>query len=411
MRTAYVVAPEADAADAVQEAFLKAYARAAAIPRGRAIPAMAAQDRRERGTQSAAIGRAAVRSRITRRGVEPGSSVAASPEAEVLAAETRDHLRRALAVLRDEDREVIGARYLARTFGGRDGRVALPADGHGEVADLARARTVAQIARRHRGRTGRWLTSRCHGCTSPPTKASRTPCGRWPTISRGRWRRRPMERLTSPALVAARLDGAPPGRPGHNGVAAAMDLATRDQGSRHRIGRAARYRSARRRSGAWTPRAPHHLRGTRAKPDGAGRSQCVQRRGAVGSSASPSAPTGSTGAARRRRCSPVRSARSRARDGGRSSAVDALAGFHVPRPPNGTVGPPDATWIDGAHNEQVALVWASSATLPDTTAPGVGLIEMAFRGKIDEGWFKKIVGTGPRWRRSGERPPGLLDQR
>jgi hypothetical protein len=73
------------------------------------------------------------------------------------------------------------------------------------------------------------------------------------------------------------------------------------------------------------------------------------------------------------------------------AAVDGVAGFRVPRPPDGTFGPPDAAWIDGTHNDQVGLVWASSPTLPDTTAPGVGLIEMAFRGKIDEGWFKKIV--------------------
>jgi hypothetical protein len=76
-----------------------------------------------------------------------------------------------------------------------------------------------------------------------------------------------------------------------------------------------------------------------------------------------------------------------------AAAVDRLAGFHVPRPPDATFGPPDATWVDATHNDQVALVWASSATLPDTTARGVGLVEMAFRGKIDEGWFKKIVDT------------------
>jgi RNA polymerase sigma-70 factor (ECF subfamily) len=43
---------------------------------------------------------------------EPRGAVAASPEAEVLAIETRDLLFAALGGLRDEDREVIGARYL-----------------------------------------------------------------------------------------------------------------------------------------------------------------------------------------------------------------------------------------------------------------------------------------------------------
>jgi RNA polymerase sigma factor (sigma-70 family) len=41
--------------------------------------------------------------------VNPG--VVASPESEVLAAETRRQLHAALSRLRDEDREVIGARY------------------------------------------------------------------------------------------------------------------------------------------------------------------------------------------------------------------------------------------------------------------------------------------------------------
>ena len=44
--------------------------------------------------------------------VESRDEVAASPESEVVAAETRDLLFAALGRLRDEDREVIGARYL-----------------------------------------------------------------------------------------------------------------------------------------------------------------------------------------------------------------------------------------------------------------------------------------------------------
>jgi RNA polymerase sigma-70 factor (ECF subfamily) len=63
--------------------------------------------------------------------VEPRDATAASPEAEVLAAETRDQLLAALGRLRDEDREVIGARYLldlseaetAETIGIRRGTV------------------------------------------------------------------------------------------------------------------------------------------------------------------------------------------------------------------------------------------------------------------------------------------------
>ena len=43
--------------------------------------------------------------------VEPRDAVAQSPESEVLAGETRNQLLSALGRLRDEDREVIGARY------------------------------------------------------------------------------------------------------------------------------------------------------------------------------------------------------------------------------------------------------------------------------------------------------------
>jgi RNA polymerase sigma-70 factor (ECF subfamily) len=112
MRTAYIVAPEADAADAVQDGFLKAYA---ALPRFRAdapfrpwllrIVANEARNRRRSADRRAGLAiRAAARS-----GGE--TAIADSPESEVLAAETRDQLHAALRELRDEDREVIGARY------------------------------------------------------------------------------------------------------------------------------------------------------------------------------------------------------------------------------------------------------------------------------------------------------------
>ena len=112
MRTAYLVAPEADAADAVQDAFLKAYA---ALPRFRPgspvrpwllrIVANEGRNRRRSANRRAGLAeRAAV--------ATPPEPVAISPETEVLAAETRATLLAALDRLRDEDREVIGARYL-----------------------------------------------------------------------------------------------------------------------------------------------------------------------------------------------------------------------------------------------------------------------------------------------------------
>ncbi|MEO8437667.1 MAG: sigma-70 family RNA polymerase sigma factor [Chloroflexota bacterium] len=112
LRTAYLVAPEADAADAVQDAFVKAHA---ALSRFRVdapfrpwllrIVANESRNRRRSATRRAGLAfRAAV--------VEPRNEVGPSPESAVLAAETRGQLVAAIGRLRDEEREVIGARYL-----------------------------------------------------------------------------------------------------------------------------------------------------------------------------------------------------------------------------------------------------------------------------------------------------------
>ena len=112
LRTAYLVAPEADAADAVQDAFLKAYA---ALPRFRSgsplrpwllrIVANEARNRRRSATRRTGL---AMRASI----VAPRDELAPSPEAVVIADEGRRQLLAALTELRDEEREVIGARYL-----------------------------------------------------------------------------------------------------------------------------------------------------------------------------------------------------------------------------------------------------------------------------------------------------------
>jgi RNA polymerase sigma factor (sigma-70 family) len=112
LRTAYLVAPEADAADAVQDAFVKAYAALSRFRDGdpirpwllRIVVNEGRNRRRSADRRSGLARRAAL--------VEPRDAVAASAETEVLAAETRDQLFAALERLRDEDREVIGARYL-----------------------------------------------------------------------------------------------------------------------------------------------------------------------------------------------------------------------------------------------------------------------------------------------------------
>jgi RNA polymerase sigma factor (sigma-70 family) len=111
LRTAYLVCPETDADDAVQEAFLKAYA---ALPRFREgapfrpwllrIVANEARNRRR------SAGR---RTGLAQRAADAvGPAFEPSPEHGYLAAEQRDALFAAINRLRDEDREVIGARFL-----------------------------------------------------------------------------------------------------------------------------------------------------------------------------------------------------------------------------------------------------------------------------------------------------------
>ena len=74
--------------------------------------------------------------------------------------------------------------------------------------------------------------------------------------------------------------------------------------------------------------------------------------------------------------------------------LDAQAGFPVAWPSDPAVGPPDAAYIDRQLGGQVALVWRSRDGLPDTLAPGVGLIVTAFRGTTDSGFFSKALSSG-----------------
>jgi len=111
MRTAYLVAPEADAADAVQDAFVKAYGALARFRAGAPIRpwllrivANEARNRRRSADRRAGL---ALRASFA----TPRDVVAPSPESAVLAGETRGQLLVALGRLRDEEREVIGARY------------------------------------------------------------------------------------------------------------------------------------------------------------------------------------------------------------------------------------------------------------------------------------------------------------
>jgi RNA polymerase sigma factor (sigma-70 family) len=111
VRTAHLISPDGDAEDAAQEAFVKAYAALARFridapfrPWLLRIVANEARNRRRSAGRRAGL---ALRAAEDHR---PGDA-APSPESAVLAGETRTALLAAVNALRDEDREIIGARY------------------------------------------------------------------------------------------------------------------------------------------------------------------------------------------------------------------------------------------------------------------------------------------------------------
>ena len=93
--------------------------------------------------------------------LDPRDELAPSPKSAVLADETRGQLLAALG--RAARRGARGDRrpLLPRTVRGRDRRVAVDPGRDRQIADVAGARTSARRARRARGRSARWLTSRC----------------------------------------------------------------------------------------------------------------------------------------------------------------------------------------------------------------------------------------------------------
>lgn len=112
IRTAHLFAPDGDAEDAVQEAFVKAHAALGRFRSGSPfrpwilrIVANEARNRRRSAGRRAGL---ALRSAEDRR----PDDAAPSPESAVLAAEQRAWLLAGLNALRDDDREVIAARYL-----------------------------------------------------------------------------------------------------------------------------------------------------------------------------------------------------------------------------------------------------------------------------------------------------------
>ena len=111
-RTAYVVCGDAaDAEDAAQEAFVKAYRALGRFRRGAPfrpwLLQIVANEARNRRRSAGRQARLAVRV-----GAEsPSGGAAPSPEAALLGAERRETLLAAVNGLRDEEREVIACRY------------------------------------------------------------------------------------------------------------------------------------------------------------------------------------------------------------------------------------------------------------------------------------------------------------
>ena len=111
VRTAYVIAGGADADDAAQEAFVKAYGALGRFRAGASfrpwllrIVANEAINRRRAGRRQVSLGLRAAESR-------PDGDAAPSPEGAALERERREELMRAMAKLKPEDRLVIAYRY------------------------------------------------------------------------------------------------------------------------------------------------------------------------------------------------------------------------------------------------------------------------------------------------------------
>jgi hypothetical protein len=77
-----------------------------------------------------------------------------------------------------------------------------------------------------------------------------------------------------------------------------------------------------------------------------------------------------------------------------AAQVVARTGIPVRLPADPRLGAPDSIWVDPSRGNQVAYVWGVTEELPATREPGVGLVLMRFDGRIDTGFFEKMIGTG-----------------
>jgi hypothetical protein len=72
-----------------------------------------------------------------------------------------------------------------------------------------------------------------------------------------------------------------------------------------------------------------------------------------------------------------------------TTQAPSLTGWPLLLPADPTIGPPDAVWY---REGRINLLWKSRAGLPDTNAPGIGLLVTEFHGTFDRDYFEKIVG-------------------
>jgi hypothetical protein len=71
--------------------------------------------------------------------------------------------------------------------------------------------------------------------------------------------------------------------------------------------------------------------------------------------------------------------------------VERQVDFDVLLPTDPPIGPPDVSYLNG---QRVALVWASGTELPETNTLGIGLVLNEFRGRVDLGYYQKVLGGG-----------------
>ena len=298
----------------------------------------------------------------------PGRTPCAdSPEAEYLAGEAREQLRAAFGLLRDEDREVIGARYFLELSEAETAEaLALPAGTVKSRTSRALGRLREALAAIEGGRpmADQPIVPLRLRSDDDLGAALRAMAARRRLAGRGR------DRAGQPDLAAtvrARLEAtARPARPTASAPErprlSRLALDPGAAGARPRDRRPARPRGDRRRRRARVAGPPDHLRRSVRGATGVHRRAPRRPRHRRCRRVPPRPRLGHTGPARHgsapwagRRPGDARRARRASRS-------------RMPADPS--VGAPDTAWVDPTRNDQVSLVWASSARLPATDGAG-----------------------------------------